>query len=112
MTSRPSLQSAPAQTEETVEQHFRQLEAAWDAETAHLSSPRQIVDHPAFQAILGMGQDVVRFMLHDLDRGPHLWVWALPKLTGADPVPESHRGNIEKMSEDWLKWARENEIVW
>ena len=29
-------------------------------------------------------------------------------ITGADPVPVADRGNIGKMTEAWLRWARAN----
>ena len=54
--------------------------------------------NPAFQEILDLGEEVVPLMLRDLQERPRLWVWALPHITGADPVPASDRGNIAKMS--------------
>ena len=92
---------------ETIEERFRRLEATWRAETGHHSSTSKIVGHPAFREIIGMGQAVVPLLLRDLEERPRLWVWALPEITGADPVPASDGGNIAKMSEAWLLWARE-----
>jgi hypothetical protein len=91
-----------------VEQRFRRLESLWEAQTAHLSSSTRIVSHPAFQEIIALGPAVVAFMLRDLERAPGLWVWALPAITGADPVPEADGGDIAKMTDVWLRWAREN----
>jgi len=45
-------------------------------------------------------------MLHDLDAQPSLWVWALPEITGANPVSPADGGNIRKMSDAWLEWGR------
>jgi hypothetical protein len=97
---------------ETLEQRFRRLESLWTAETGHLSSTTKIVNHPAFQEILSLGSAVVPFMLRDLEARPHLWVWALPRITGADPVSESDCGNIARMSQAWLRWAKENGYEW
>jgi hypothetical protein len=97
---------------ETVEERFRQLEALWDSETAYLSSDTEIVGHPAFQGIIGLGPAVIPLMLRDLQERPRLWVWALPAITGANPVPASDRGNIAKMSEAWLRWGRANGYRW
>jgi hypothetical protein len=97
---------------ETVEQRFRRLEAAWRADTAVLSSYTRIVGHPAFREIVRMGEDVVPFMLRDLEERPRLWVWALPEITGADPVPPEDSGNIAKMSEAWRRWGREKGYRW
>jgi len=101
---KPLLAAYPA---ETVEERFRRLEAIWDAETAYLSSYTDIVEHPAFQEIIRMGPAVVPLMLLDLEEQPRLWVWALPVITGANPVPPDDAGKIAKMSEAWLRWGRE-----
>jgi hypothetical protein len=64
------------------------------------------VEHPAFREIISLGTAVVPLMLRDLQERPRLWVWALPEITGADPVPPGERGNIANMSEAWLRWGR------
>src|SRR5438034_10855059 len=79
---------------ETIEKRFRRLESLWTAETGHLSSTTKIVDHPAFLEILTLGPAVIPLMLRDLEARPRLWVWALPRIVGFDPIPESDRGNI------------------
>jgi hypothetical protein len=93
---------------ETMEQRFRRLEALWRAETGHLSSSSKIIGHPAFREIIRMGTAVVPFMLGDLEQQPRLWVWALPEITGDDPVPDADRGDIVKMTDAWLRWAKEH----
>ena len=93
---------------ESVEERFRRLEARWTAETAFISSSTVLRNHPAFIEIIGMGNAVVPLMLRDLAERPRLWVWALPQITGANPVAESDSGNIAKMSEAWLRWGREH----
>src|SRR5438552_3179740 len=112
MATVPVGRKPDAQGAETVEQRFRRLETIWLDETAYLSSASKIINHPAFQEIIRMGQGVVPFMLRDLEERPRLWVWALPDITGANPVPPSDAGNIAKMSEAWLRWARENGQQW
>ena len=77
-----------------------------------LSDAHKIIEHPAFQEIIGMGQAVVPLMLRDLEERPRLWVWALPMITGTDPVPPTDAGNIAKMSEAWLRWGRANGYRW
>src|SRR5438477_10974064 len=103
MASIPVKQPPAVQPVETVEEHFRRLEATWNAETAYLSSYTDIVEHPAFREIIQLGNAVVPLMLRDLEERPRLWVWALPEITGADPVPAGEGGNIAKMSEAWLR---------
>jgi hypothetical protein len=108
MTASASQPTQDLTTNDTVEQQFRKLEAQWLADTAHLSSTTRLVQHPAFQEILRLGRAVVPFMLRDLEQRPRLWVWALPDITGVNPVAAADAGNIARMSEAWLQWGREN----
>src|SRR4051794_33253629 len=88
---------------ESVEQQFRRLAAIWETETLVLSNVNRITNHWAFQEIIRLGQPVVPLLLRNLEREPHLWVWALPEITAENPVPPSDAGNIRKMSEAWLR---------
>jgi hypothetical protein len=108
MASVPVQQPTVSPSMESVEQRFRRLESIWTMETGYLSDPKEIVNHPAFQAIIRLGDPVVPFMMRDLEELPRLWVWALPEITGADPVPASDRGNIRRMSAAWLQWGKES----
>jgi len=108
----PIPQAPQAPETDSVEKRLRQLEATWMAAVGHHSSTTKLVTHPAYQEILRLGPAVIPLMLRDLEQRPRLWVWALPDLTGADPVPPSDRGNIAKMSEAWLRWAKANGIEW
>jgi hypothetical protein len=91
---------------ESVEQKLRRLENQWKADAQFLSDAKRIIEHPAFQQIIALGNEVVPFLLHDLEAQPSLWVWALPEITGEDPVPATDAGNIRKMSDAWLNWGR------
>ena len=97
---------------ETTEERFRRLEAKWMAETGHLSSYQAIVGHPAFREIVSIGEAVIPLMLRDLSERPRLWVWALPEMTGVDPVPPADGGKIAEMTEAWLRWGREHGYRW
>jgi hypothetical protein len=111
MSTLPAKQT-PESPSETVEERFRRLEVAWMAAVGYSSSSSVLRSHPAFQEIIGMGGAVVPLMLRDLAERPRLWVWALPAITGADPVPEADRGNIARMSEAWLRWGRDQGYRW
>jgi hypothetical protein len=106
MASIPETHAASVSSAEEIENRFRQLEATWMAEVGYSSSARVLSEHPAFREIVALGPAVVPLMLCDLAKRPRLWVWALPEITGVDPVPELDRGNIAKMSEAWLRWGR------
>jgi hypothetical protein len=107
MATVPVKQTAETPAAESVEERFRRLEATWLAEVGYSSSSTVLRSHPAFQEIIAMGRAVVPLMLRDLEERPRLWVWALPRITGADPVPASARGNIAEMSAAWLRRGRE-----
>jgi hypothetical protein len=82
-----------------IERQFRRLETEWETETAHLSSSTKIMGHP--RSGRSCRWVVVPLMIGDLRRGPSLWVWVLPELTGADPVAPGDRGDIAKMTDGW-----------
>lgn len=89
---------------DNVKQKFLKLRKEWFDDTAHLSSPIQSAKHPAYQQVIGMGPKVVPFLIQDqLENGTH-WFWALQSITGENPIQENHRGNIEKMANDWNRW--------
>jgi hypothetical protein len=107
------MSTAPIRpTPETVEERFRRLEKTWLDEIGYSSSPNELCGHPAFREIISMGEAVVPLMLRDLQERPRLWVWALPEITGVDPVPEDYAGNITKMSDAWVHWGKEHGYRW
>jgi hypothetical protein len=112
MSTVPTRQTPGPPPPETVEGRFRRLEATWLDQVGFSSSPTELCSHPAFQEIISMGEAVVPLMLRDLEERPGLWVWALPRITGADPVPASDRGNIARMSKAWLRWGKEHDHRW
>ena len=75
------------------------------------SSIRDMVLHPSYQRIIGMGADALPFILGRLDEEPDHWFWALEAITGVNPVPEEEQGNIARMTERWLDWAKEEAII-
>ena len=107
--ARDLVKPIPAQS---VEERFRELERIWRDETAHLSSYSKRFHHPAFQDIIRLGEAVVPLMLRDLEQQPGLWVWALPVITGTNPVVEADAGKIARMSEAWVRWGREKGYQW
>lgn len=97
---------------ETLEERFRRLAAEWEQATLYLSSMEQASKHPAYQEIISMGPDVVPLLLRDLERKHTHWFIALREITGAQPVPKDAAGNIPKMAQAWLTWAKDNGYSW
>jgi hypothetical protein len=101
-----------AQPTESIEQKFQRLAAKWRTETGHLSSTSRMVNHPAYQEIIAMGQDVLPLLLRDLAKEPDHWFAALRAITGAQPVAPEDRGRIDRMATAWLRWAKEHGYQW
>lgn len=87
-------------------ERFQRLAQTWRRETQWLSSPTEIAMHPAYQAIIGMGQGALPLILEDLQQNSGYWYWALKAISEEDPVPPEDRGAIAKMREAWLQWGR------
>jgi hypothetical protein len=112
MASVPVASSPASSPPETLEQRFRRLAAEWKKAVALQSSSRVRESHPAYQEIIGLGPAVVPLMLRDLEKNETHWFSALQRLTGARPVSEDDAGNVPRMVEAWLRWARENGQQW
>lgn len=91
---------------------FQALAETWRREVQFLSSVTEMVLHPAYQRIIGMGTAVVPHLLRELECRPDHWFWALTAITGADPVKPEDRGKLSKMTEAWLRWGKEQGLTW
>ena len=104
--------AASVRDKHPIEDSFAALVASWKRDTALSSSLIEMAIHPSYQKIISMGQPVVPLLLRELEREPDQWFWALKVITGEDPVPEEHRGNVDAMAADWIRWGREGGIEW
>src|SRR5262245_28081969 len=107
-----SIPTKPTRVTESTEQRFQQLAAVWLAETAYVSSSSDLVAHPAFQEIVGMGPVVIPLLLRELQNGSGPWHRALRRTTGANPVPLADQGNLDKATAAWLEWGKEQGYEW
>jgi hypothetical protein len=78
----------------------------WKSETRYVSSTSDMVLHPAYQRIIGLGPAAVPLILDELRREPNHWFWALKAITGEDPVPPADRGRLDRMTAAWLAWGQ------
>ncbi len=105
------LMGGPANLEGPVfwihpERVFHELAARWRDETRYSSSLREIVQHDAYQKIIGMGRAVLPLLLAELEKpDPAHWGSALSAITGAQPVPEEAAGRPDRIALAWLEWA-------
>ena len=94
----------------TLAARFREQADKWESETSHLSSPSQRVMHPSYQAILGMGVEhkkkILHLLLNDLQQNRRAWFWALSYLAQDNPIKPSDAGKMDKMIQAWLAWGK------
>ena len=101
-TKRRRLKTAELKAE------FDRLAALWKRETRYQSSSDIIEEHPAYQAIIAMGEDAIPLILADLRESMAHWFMALGKITGASPVRYEDRGKVEVMTAVWLDWGKQH----
>jgi hypothetical protein len=89
-----------------LEKRFYEQAEKWQRETKHLSSPTQKIMHPSYQAVLGMGKDVVPLMLHDMAQNRTEWFWALSYIMQENPIKREDAGKMDKMIAAWVGWGK------
>jgi len=108
----PNHFCAPVSRKKGLSAKFYDLAQKWKAETRLMSSINQVCMNIHYQKIIGMGPEAVPYILHELEKEPDQWFWALKVITGAEPVSDEHLGDLEKMAEDWFIWARTHGYEW
>jgi len=95
-------------TQPGIVARFRRLAEQWNADTLDMSSVTDITSHPSYIQIIGMGPAAIPLILDELEREPNHWFTALSAITGhVPPIAEDDAGNLDKLTEVWLQWARE-----
>ena len=94
-----------------LEAKFNSLLAEWRKDVMFLSSVTDMSMHPAYQRIIGMGYAAVPLLLKELEREPDDFFWALSAITGENPIKKEDAGNLAKMSEAWLEWGRNHNLL-
>jgi hypothetical protein len=84
---------------------FNDLAATWKYDTRATSMVYEIVMHPAYQKIIGMGPKALPFIFKDLASETAHWFPALEAITQESPVPQAEFGDVEAMRTRWLEWA-------
>lgn len=112
MPTVPVKQKETTEPGETLEQRFHRLASVWRAETAYVSSSSELVAHPAFREIVGMGVPVIPLLLRELENRTGQWHRAMREITSADPVSPADRGNVDRAAEAWLRWGKEKGYEW
>ena len=97
-----------------LEATFNVLADKWEKETAFHSNDYFIVNHPAYQKIIEMGEAVLPLIFREMETNGGYWFWALRIITGANPEPPPDIPSagwvaldIKAIRKAWLHWARE-----
>ena len=94
------------------EEFFQSLKDIWLEDRPEDADVLDLIKHPAYQVIIDMGQGAIPLILRELEKRPDYWFWALHSITGADPITDDAAGNLQKMTDAWLSWGRENGYNW
>ena len=95
-----------------LEESFRKLADEWLEHIAFEASLSAITKLPSYRAIIDLGEEAVPFLLRELESRPNFWFAALREITKANPVPDKDKGDLGKMTQAWLRWAKEQRISW
>jgi hypothetical protein len=104
----------PAHTEtqgKTVKEMFQQHAEKWEQETGPISSVKDLTAHPSYQAIIGLGWDVVPILLTDLRERKRFWFPALNSITSIRPFDPGDAGNRKRMTAAWIQWGKRKGLI-
>lgn len=97
-------------TQESVAvRKFRKLADQWRRETRYQSSVTKMAMHPAYQQIIGMGQEALTLILKELQKTRGHWLWALVAIVGEDHAPEGC--NFSEAVDAWLDWGMRHHYI-
>ena len=90
-------------TTQTVDTLFNNFFDLWYDETKYISSSKRF-ENQHYKNIIALGVYVVPCIISKLKTTPAHLFEALTQITGENPVPEAHWGDITQMAEDWVRW--------
>jgi hypothetical protein len=88
-----------------LETEFRELAEQWYLDTLHLTAYWETVLHPSYQSIIGLGREVIPFILRELQDFHAEWFWALQVLSREEIIAKEIEGNHAEMAKAWLSWG-------
>jgi len=89
---------------------FRSLSVKWKRDTLLKSNVAMKAMHPAYQAIISMGESAIPYILQDMQRGQVAdWFWALNIIARhySPPNTEKIAGHVKAMAEAWIQWGKQ-----
>lgn len=89
---------------ETVRDRFQRWSSQVELDTQYLSSMQDVAMHPAYQRVIGLGLEVMPYLLESLKENPGRWIWAVNAIAGEDAAEGCE--SFEEAKECWLAWGR------
>lgn len=94
----------------SLKEEFDAMVKQWRRETRYLSSATKMAMHPAYQRIISLGEEVIPYILDDLQHTRAHWLWALYILSEFhDPAPEG--ATFDEAVDAWLNWGRQQGLL-
>lgn len=75
----------------------------WRAATMFESNIEKKVLHSSYQKIIGLGPDVLPFILQELARDQGHWFWALAAIVGEDKAQGCT--TVQEATRAWISWG-------
>lgn len=104
----------PIGTGASVETQFNALLEEWLAYRRPSRNLAEMLAHPAYQRIIGMGlvapYPVVQLILRDLCQRERYWFDALYQIVNDDPVP-ADATTFEEFRIAWLEWGKAKGLI-
>lgn len=88
-----------------LDTEFNELAGQWYKETRKLSSIHQIILHPAYQKIIGMGEQALPLIFKELKKSRGHWLWALHMIVRKDHAEKGQ--NFRQAVDSWLEWGEQ-----
>jgi hypothetical protein len=88
-----------------LSEQFARLADQWKLGIGAISDPQEIRALPGFAELVRLGQDIIPLVLKELDKEPTYWFEVLADITGHDPTPSEHAGDVDEMISAWKRWA-------
>ncbi|MGA2704560.1 MAG: hypothetical protein ABSH35_26125 [Isosphaeraceae bacterium] len=94
--------------QQDVARRFQGLATRWIATTRYRSNTQALRNHAVYQELVALGEPVVPLILLELERQPRVsWFIVLTGITGENPVPPAHAGQVNAMARTWIDWGRQ-----
>lgn len=95
-----------------LETQFMILAEKWKDDTGLYSTMGKKVVNDTYLDIIGLGREIVPFILKDIQNGGTAhWHSALKALTKENPVPEEDLHKNKKIKQAWLNWGTNNKLI-